>query len=239
MSKAFLLLLVPSMSVEVLLKYLSPRTCLNCGSLCTFDGLLCYPCQTTLFKKWEEGLHVTEHEVGLIWTLCEWTPGESDVLSRLVFALKGRNQRRAWNFYAQIFAKERLLEPIEYREIILVSPPESAKSRCHGRYWAESLANHLGAKVIAPFRVISEKQQKHGNLEERATRRYELREEFTSFVQENTDALWVFADDIVTTGSSAKAAYLALESPPHFEVWALVQRGALLRSVLGSVINAE
>ena len=39
----------------------------------------------------------------------------------------------------------------------------------------------------------------------------------------------IFADDVITTGATALAAYMALGDPPSFEVWTLACRPKLAR----------
>ncbi len=52
----------------------------------------------------------------------------------------------------------------------------------------------------------------------------ELIENSTSHVDFDAKSFWIFADDIITTGATARAAHKALGTPKHFEVWVLAQR---------------
>lgn len=187
-----------------------------------------------------EYLLQTSYEYGDVYSLFEWSPGESNMLSRLILWLKGAHQSEAWTFYAERFLQKRLSLPISHRRVRIVLPPRKDKSRRHAEFWGDSLGRQLASSVLMPFaEEPSQQTQKQASVQERSKRRYKLREEFTEFVGQNHSDLWVFADDILTTGSTAKAAHLALGSPPHFEVWCLGQRAALLRSLLGSAIKAE
>ncbi len=230
------------MKLKHILKHIPTSSCLNCGSLWTFKAQLCAGCLDCLSKEQSESLLQTQYEFGRVYSLYEWSPGQSDMLSRLILWLKGPYQRPAWGFYAELFLQKRLTLPMAEKRIWVVIPPHLSQ-RKHALFWGESLAQQLGAKLIAPLRVAegekTGQKQKDRTLEQRARRRFILSEEFTLNPQAQREDLWVFADDVLTSGSTANAVHLALGSPPHFEVWCLGQRAALLRSLTGSVIKAE
>lgn len=230
------------MEIKQILKHIRTCSCLNCGSLWTSEALLCTKCLDCLLEQQGTDLLKTQYEFGHVYSLFEWSPGESDMLSRLILWLKGRYQKTAWGFYAELFVQKRVISHLEERRIWVVVPPH-ASGRKHAQFWGEALANRLGARLVAPFlmpgEAPEETKQKDRSLEQRAKRRFILHEEFTRGFRAKSEDLWVFADDVLTSGSTANAAYLALGSPPHFEVWCLGQRAALLRSLTGSAIKAE
>ena len=160
------------------------------------------------------------------------------MLSRLIVWMKGRHQKQAWRHYADLFVAKRLAQDLPERRLHIVVPPHG-RHRLHALYWAEGIAQILGAQLHDPLRSENLGKQKERNREERSHRAFVLAEEFTQILTDSREDLWIFADDVFTTGATAKAAFLALQSPPHFEVWCLGQRAALLRSLAESAIKAE
>lgn len=60
---------------------------------------------------------------------------------------------------------------------------------------------------------------------ERSERRFLLKDPRTN--QNACRGPFLFADDVITTGSTAIAAYMALGDPSDFEVWTMVNRPRL------------
>lgn len=212
------------------------RCCLHCGSLAVTAGLLCRPCLNAIS---EEELFFDEGAWGRSYSLFSWPPDESDLTSALIAALKGPFQSRAWDHYAEIFIRQRLQFSLTTKPLRFVVPPAKDPSRKHAEHWGQAFARRLGSECFSPFMNLRTEEQKRTDRNVRSLRRFDLREEFSSLLKDSTEVLWVLADDIITTGSTAKAIYEALQKPPHFEVWTLAQRGVFLRSLQESVITTQ
>ncbi|WP_413292169.1 hypothetical protein ACLSU7_12265 [Bdellovibrio sp. HCB185ZH] len=156
--------------------------------------------------------------------LFRWNPGTSDLLSVQITGLKGCHQRRDWSYWATRFATRRMLQGLPDRKIIIVPAPSKNHGKDHAYQWAEALANAVGGEVHCCLRKVSNRHQRGANREKRVEVVLELDENSSVVSEFWSEALWVFADDIVTTGSTALAAFEALGSPPHFETWALAHR---------------
>lgn len=199
------------------------RCCLHCGSLMPNQGLLCSCCEKNIGPLQE----YEDLSLPFVKTLYRWVPNQSDILSTLMLHLKGSRQKWAWHYYAAKFLRIHLFsEPRNYRRIIIVPAPAKTKSPDHAYFWAQALAAGLGALFLPCLQRI-ETDNSYQRVKGRAERdqiRFEVCENSTLPMISSLETLWVFADDIYTTGATARAAYEALGSPVNFEVWALSKR---------------
>lgn len=200
--------------------------CLHCGSFNKSDGLLCPPCRITVNSYLKPQLESLDWGVFEAYSLFKWTPGTSDLLSAQLVGLKGTQQNSDWNHWAGKFLIRRIQRGLPDRRIIVIPAPSSNPSRGkdHAYQWAEALSEALGAELYPCLNKKANLSQRGASRERRVQVELEL-DENSSLVSENwSEALWVFADDIVTTGSTVLAAYEALGRPPHFEAWTLAHR---------------
>ena len=202
--------------------------CLHCGSFRTETGLLCRPCSEAL------DLYAAQPRVRTngtqMWSLYEWQPGQSDMLSSLILNLKGGYNRQAWEHYAKLLAKKRWV--YSHSEIsrpmrIVPAPARSEGAKDHAVYWALSLAHEMSAEFTPCLRRTTHQHQRKMDRGARGLLTLELNEKYTGLFEGYSNYLWIFADDVLTTGSTAQAAYEALGKPPHFEIWTLARRGSL------------
>lgn len=197
--------------------------CLNCGSFLPSDGCLCVECKSRLCI-WEKVLEDKSPRGLLVRTLYRWAPGRSDVLSKLVLWLKGPRQKEAWAYYAKEMSRRYCEVLPSGVKIYIVPAPARGDKKDHARFWAEGLGRALGAEVLPCLKKSQYASQRGSDRGTRALIEMELIEKYTDSVDFSSQVLWIFADDIVTTGATARAAHITLGSPQHFEVWAFAQR---------------
>ncbi len=202
--------------------------CLHCGSFRIENGLLCRSCSEAL-DYYAAQPRVRNNGVKL-WSLYEWPPGQSDMLSRLILNLKGQGNDIAWNYYARNLVKKRwgsdfadVIRPIR----VVPAPARNELNRDHAAQWAKCLAREMSAELTPCLKRTSQKHQRELDRGERGLVTLELIENSTGLLEGYSKYLWIFADDVLTTGSTAQAAYEALGRPPHFEIWTLARRGSL------------
>ncbi len=198
--------------------------CLHCGSLQCSTAQLCADCFATLGKFQSEELHFYNEAPYPIYALYEWNPGESDVLSTLFLSMKGSRSERKWKNMAPYFSRKRWSDEVCDLPIRFVPAPSSSGSPDHAYFWGKALAEQFQGELVSCLIKTGKRHQRGASRRQRQRLRIEVDEKYSGLLNESTEVLWVFVDDILTTGSTAHAAYEALGSPPHFEVWVLGRR---------------
>jgi predicted amidophosphoribosyltransferase len=151
-------------------------------------------------------------------------------VSRLIGGFKGGREVRAARLFAELFSHERLglgdCQPAGF-----VLPPRSKRQEDHA--WALAMEfSRLWKKPILD--ILTENQGEKGSHriqkqltgDQRHERRYRAKDGFELADWSQRGSL-ILVDDVITSGATAMAAYMALEDPSRFEVWTLVNRPKL------------
>ncbi|MCJ8275684.1 MAG: hypothetical protein MJK18_02495 [Bdellovibrionales bacterium] len=144
--------------------------------------------------------------------LVDWEPNDS-FLSPLAVSLKGLGFKETYETLALLTAVDPSFQPglhFYYHE-------KSEKD--HGWQWADRFSAVFKAQVHGLREVDVGRKQSLLNREQRRKRHFNKRP--------NQPGRAYFVDDIVTTGSTALAAYKALNQPENFAVWSLFYRSTL------------
>ena len=198
--------------------------CLHCGSFLKTEGFLCCPCRDLISSYLSPTLESSQVLNFDMYAAFRWNPGASDLLSSQLVHLKGSRAYSDWNYWAERFVQRRLaLAPLN-RPIRIVPAPSSTGKKDHAFHWAQALSNEIGGELFPCLTKPQNHKQRWSSLSERLGVQFDLDENNSELPIDWSEVLWVFADDIVTTGSTALAAYKSLGSPPHFEVWTLAKR---------------
>ena len=200
------------------------KVCLNCGCFDIGPGLHCEPCSTKL-RDWESA---TVHFMGEIptWSLYDWESRNSEMLSRLIMALKNGNNRGAWSHLANMFINNHVKYITQLSKAIIFVPAPSRQKikQDHAYLWCKSLQEGMGGAFWPGLQRLSDQHQRGSGRAERALMRFSVDEKLTWPPMGASEKLWVFVDDIFTTGATARAAYDCLGRPKNFMVWALARR---------------
>jgi predicted amidophosphoribosyltransferase len=210
--------------IKKLISYAS--TCRNCGSFQVEEGLFCRLCYINLITLHASG--AVEFTIGGLrsWALFHWYPSASDSLSRLIISLKRGRNRGAWCAYAKVFVRAFLAAiELQGKQIIYVpAPPRFIGQYDHSFWWAKALQAELGGTLWQGLKRTSKLSQRDSDRAKRALLELSTIENYTRPQVQGPDVVWIFVDDIVTTGATARAVFDTLGRPKNFMIWVLARR---------------
>ncbi len=197
--------------MESILRWL--KSCPLCFSLVgPVDGC-CSRCLRALLVNCGPELHVVSGLPFAVRSLLVWTD-DWDQVGGLVKSLKGPWSRRAYAKLAEEFLRR---ANQRYSGIGFVVPPSRNGRADHAHAFAEGFSTITGVKVESPFERVVDGTQKERDRVERFKLEYRLKS------RPKAEA-FIFVDDLLTTGSTASAAWRALGKPKCFSAWTLACR---------------
>ncbi len=204
------------------------RSCAVCGSLKPPIDHVCEACEEKLLKLANTGSALLQPDYPFpVYSLFTWNEDTASLLRPFLHGFKrGWALQAAWSWAVRHSSERsafgRLAQPR-----FVVPPASIVGQRDHAYALAQAFARQWGSEEPLAFRWLNAPEgrgQKHLSASERAERRFQ-----PLGTCENLQASrsLVFIDDVVTTGSTAMAAYMALGDPESFEVWTLACRPKL------------
>lgn len=208
--------------------------CPGCGSFAIGRGAVCGVCEHALLSKARPAISLGER-----WThryLFDWVPGEDDVLSNLILALKGAGSSRAWERWADIFLQKHAEHLPRVTDLVfVVAPHVDPDAPDHSAFFARGLARRLGLTVSGrPLLKGSGRLTRKLSKSERFRRKDLVK---NADYRRSGGKRFVLIDDVLTTGATARAVRQALGAPALFEVWSLAARGTSSCGALSGVIG--
>jgi predicted amidophosphoribosyltransferase len=198
------------------------NSCYACASFLTVeqDGF-CKECAQKLLSYRSLGqIRLEEFKMTYLY---DWIPDQNRPLSLLLEDMKdGNNPMRS-----EYFGKKLLFEFLKFRSdfrnvVVIPAPSKVQGKKDHAFLLASSLAKTAGWELISPLSRTNSGAQKNKSKQARGTVQFTNFESFSFHRFKDQPVL--FVDDIVTTGATARAAYVALGRPKHFEVLSVAHR---------------
>lgn len=188
------------------------HTCSYCSSFWRVDGLLCEACTTKLRNLIRPQLACGGYEMPT-YALFDWR-GEP-LLNALFSAMKGGGFASTHELLATWFLMKTEVGVQDW--VLVPSPPRQLGLLDHAHTFAGALSEHLKIPVVSALQRHDGVEQKSRSIKERSTLDLNLTIDKHWIKSKKT----IFVDDIVTTGSTARAAYIALDRPSGFMVWTI------------------
>ena len=190
--------------------------CLQCSSP-TFRKSLCDFCWNTL--RFAKRLTVREVESFPVFTLWEW-PLNHPLKALWLQNLKGQEDERAWVDVAELLREFPSPQAPPWGADTLWIPLPSSGKANHALGLARALSRAYGGTLWSGLEITEKDEQKNKSRQERKERKIRPlgRVPCSSF------RTVCFVDDIITTGSTFKGAFAALEYPENGLGLALMNR---------------
>ncbi len=207
------------------------RVCPICYGKSDRHRILCPRCarfaEETRYRQW------ARYQNGIpILSLFEWTERAHNFFKAYASALKGGGPAPFYQTLAAdlLTLRTQLRKPLEKTIrrpwVIVPAPGHVGGQRDHAEELAWQIAQLAGAKYLPCLERAYGGAQKKRNLAQRwsgsSIRIHERRKS-----ELDGEMLYIFVDDVVTTGSTAAYAHISLGHPPHFEIWTLFNRPRL------------
>ncbi len=160
--------------------------------------------------------------------LIDWTSENDSFIRAVLTSLKGVRRSLFFTVLAkEFFIRLKYLSSLQRDAPFTFVPcPSRTSSKDHGFFWAEALGKKFRLPVQRMLNLVElDSIQKSKNLSLRGERKFLLTKDEHQLKNKNL----VFIDDVVTSGATAKAAWLALGKPRSFMVWSIFWRKRLHR----------
>lgn len=199
------------------------RLCPHCHGWRSTRRALCLKCQETLNSQRLVHKGLAKHAQYFCSVTSLYYFHDSPFLTHLVYILKGAQQEALWCELADTMVTHFNLfnsESVNLKNCALVPAPSRDGQPDHAYFLAKALAELLKTRSYPCLKRTGDEQQKKLNLGLRHKRHFTCNEALRPEWHQPI----LFVDDVITSGSTAYAAYLALGKPEQFSVWTLLQR---------------
>lgn len=195
--------------------------------------VFCADCESKILRT---PLVIEKRQQWTSYSLLSWND-EAEGSGRIVHSQKGGRTINIHAFFARALVRKLLVhfDFLNMKNLVFVpAPARNTLEIDHASSFAEELSKVLGGEVWPLLRRISVEEQKGLVLEER--KRARLLIENNQLLQPHHQVL--FIDDLIVSGSTANAAYLALGKPRKFAVLTLASRPRL-QNLAKVAINSD
>lgn len=204
------------------------RCCYSCGELGTTPSqVLCKHCEGYVSQS---SLIIERRGDWFSCSLLSWQ-NESEGVGRLIHSLKGPGDSDKFSYFSKLLTRKLFLHPtfklnLRAKLILVPAPARNILEPDHASFFANELAKCTGGEVKNLLRRESLEEQKGLDLASRKKTRL-LPMPVNGLEVGRSEAHIFFIDDLIVSGGTAEAAYLALGKPKYFTVLTLATRPRL------------
>lgn len=206
------------------------RLCPICYRRSEQRRFLCGQCaafvQRNRYRQWarfQDGIPVL--------SLFEWNERQHSFFHEYASSLKGGGSSLIYESIAAdlLALRASLKKPAtdgDLRQWAIVPAPGAGGIRDHAEELAFQIAKLAGAQFLPCFERFGQQSQKSKSMSQRwAQPALQIRPGDHPPIMSGT--VYIFIDDVITTGSTALFAHKCLGKPEHFEIWTIFNRPRL------------
>lgn len=158
----------------------------------------------------------------------------SNIVRNAILASKGAANREVYRTFAEEMFRRSVAEDLwrERKDWVFIVPPSVRFSnRDHALELASQLSQLTGCSLLSQSVLEpgskGANQQKTKSRKERELKQFSISRGLGPAAKKRLlEATgFLFLDDVIASGATAKAAWIALGKPPAFEAWAIAWRG--------------
>lgn len=207
--------------INKIFKYCS--VCSYCGSIWIQESGLCQDCYDLLTERY---VYEPTDPLATAFYYYLWNPNISNLLSNHLHALKGWQVAFKWKHYAYLMSLRYRSYLPTGRAIKVVYPPSTTGKKDHAYCFAFYTAYYLGGELVSLKRDRTEvnRSQKKKTVSERYEIEFRRDEKFSVNSENIEQDVWLFVDDVLTTGATYLAVKKALGNPKFMYTWVLAKR---------------
>ncbi len=206
------------------------RACAVCRTIRPPIDLLCGHCRGRLLAVANRGNELRREGYPFpVYSLWTWDNENDALLKPVLHSFKGGFAFSFAALAAEVLVNERSPNLLR-RPIFLFPRSARVGAREHAWLLARLFASFWPDRALICGLIASQREgggQKTKTLFDRSRHRFiPLDREKISWLSDEA-VTWIFVDDVITSGATALAAFMAAGEPPSFEVWTLASRPKL------------
>ncbi len=199
------------------------RVCLVCSEFSPPVDIFCNSCWLNYYELTQSKRNSrSENYKFPLHRLWVWNELSDQYVRPVVYNLKKGHDHELFVKLAQMFLSKVSFSQYKDENLIFIPAPAKYPKLNHALYFARGLSEVTGRPY---FDVLKESLQKKVSQKNLTRIRRQNRKMFLKLsLKRGNRTRFIFVDDVVTSGSTAEAAYRALGQPKKFDVWVLAEK---------------
>lgn len=192
------------------------NSCLVCQAFLLSDSPLCEFCSRQFHERVERQGVVVRRSPVFVQSLWSWSRDNEELSRALIYSLKGNSDPRRWLKFATLLLQASV--PLPRGSCLIPIPSKQGKSD-HATGFARALCCLTGDPVEEILRSKVQRHQRELTRRQRSHIAFEKAQRWRKSYSH-----YVLVDDVVTSGATLRAAFLALNEPISIQGLCLMDR---------------